>query len=111
MRKCYSVSRSPIDENNDSVSKSWIVFRHGIVAKLTSAAEFFAAEYLAYFYSDFSSPQLLRGAPDYSIDTVELTRQNTTGNCELKTCQRSLRGGWYTDISPRAFPPGFPPDE
>src|SRR6218665_2268985 len=32
--KCYSVSRSPIDENNDSVSKSWIVIRHGIVAKL-----------------------------------------------------------------------------
>jgi len=31
-------------ENNDSVSKSWIVFRHGIVAKLTSAMEFFAAE-------------------------------------------------------------------
>jgi len=47
MRKCYSVSRSPIDENNDSVSKSWIVFRHGIAAKFTSAEEFSAAEDLA----------------------------------------------------------------
>ena len=32
---------------SDSVSKSWIIFRHGIVAKLISAAEFFAAEDLA----------------------------------------------------------------
>jgi len=30
-----------MDESNYSVySKTWIVFRHGIVAKLTSAAEF-----------------------------------------------------------------------
>jgi len=36
MRKCYSVSRSPIDENNTSVSKNLIE----IVAKLASAAEF-----------------------------------------------------------------------
>ena len=41
MHKCYSVSRSSIDENNDSISRSWIIFRHGIVAKLTSAAEDF----------------------------------------------------------------------
>ena len=41
-----------------------------------------------------SSPLLLRGAPDYSIYTVtELTRQSTNGNCEWRTCQRSLRGG------------------
>jgi len=40
MRKCFSVCRSLIDENNESVSRSWIVFRHGIVAKLTFAAEF-----------------------------------------------------------------------
>jgi len=42
MHKCYSASRSSIEENNESVSRSWI-----IVAKLTSAAEFFAAEELA----------------------------------------------------------------
>ena len=47
MRKCYSVSRRLNDENHDSLSKSWIVFCHGSVAKLTSAAEFFAAEDLA----------------------------------------------------------------
>jgi len=47
MHKCYSVSRSPIDENNDIVSKSWIIYRHGIVAKLTSAAVFTPAEDLA----------------------------------------------------------------
>jgi len=34
MRKCYNVSINPIDENNDIVSKSWIVYRNGIVAKL-----------------------------------------------------------------------------
>ena len=46
------------------------------------------------FYSASSSPLLLRGAPDYSINTVlELTRQSTTGNREWRTCQRSLRGG------------------
>ena len=39
MRKCYSVNRSPIDENNCTVSKSWIVLHHKIVAKLTSGAE------------------------------------------------------------------------
>jgi len=42
MRNCYSVSRSPIGENNESVSRNWNVFRHGIVAELTSAAEDFA---------------------------------------------------------------------
>jgi len=45
--KCYTVSRSLIDENEDSVSKCWIVFRHAIIAKLTSVAEFSAAEDLA----------------------------------------------------------------
>jgi len=48
-----------------------------------------------YFHSASSSPLLLRGAPDYSIDTVlELTGRSTTGNCELRTCPRSLRDGW-----------------
>jgi len=47
MLKCYSVSISPFDENNDSVSKSWIVFRHGIVAIPTFAVENSAAEDLA----------------------------------------------------------------
>jgi len=36
-----------MDVNNDIVSKSWIVYRHGIVAKLSSAAVFTAAEVLA----------------------------------------------------------------
>jgi len=36
-----------MDENNEGVSVSWIVFRHGIVAKLTSAVEFSTAEDLA----------------------------------------------------------------
>ena len=44
MIKCYSVNRRPIDENNESIRIRWIVFRHGIVTKLTSAAEFSAAE-------------------------------------------------------------------
>src|SRR6218665_63911 len=34
-----------------------------------------------YFYSASLSPLLLRGAPDYSIDTVsELTHRSVTGN-------------------------------
>jgi len=51
MRKCYNVSRSPIDENNDSLSKSKIVFRHEVVAKITSAAEFSVAEYLSIYFT------------------------------------------------------------
>jgi len=47
MCKCYSLSRSLIDENNESISRSWIVFRQGIFAKLTSVAEFSTAEDLA----------------------------------------------------------------
>ena len=38
-----------------------------------------------YFYSASSSPLLLRGVPDYSIDrpTVsQVTRRIATGNCE-----------------------------
>jgi len=46
MRECYSECRSSIDEN---LSRSWIVFRHEIVGKLTSAAEFSVAEDLALF--------------------------------------------------------------
>ena len=46
-----------------------------------------------YFYSASSGSLLLRGAPDYSIDTVsELTHRSATGNCEWRTCPRSLRG-------------------
>jgi len=55
--KTYSVSRSCIDENNDSVSRSWIVFHHGMVVKLTSVVEFSTTEDFAYRYlglcSDF----------------------------------------------------------
>jgi len=46
MRKCDSVSRIPIDENNDSVSKSWIVYRHAVF----TAAEDLATEDLAIFF-------------------------------------------------------------
>jgi len=35
-----------------------------------------------YFYSASSSPLLIRGAPDYSIDTVsEITRRSATCSC------------------------------
>jgi len=40
MCKCCSVSKNLIDKNNESESRSWIVFRHGNVVKFTSAAEF-----------------------------------------------------------------------
>ena len=41
---------------DDSVGKSWIVFCHGIVAKLTSAAEF-SAEDLAKKVPAYGRPQ------------------------------------------------------
>src|SRR6218665_1581702 len=42
-----------------------------------------------YFYSASSSPLLLRGAPDYCIDTVsELTHRSATSNCERRTCPK-----------------------
>ena len=51
-----------------------------------------------------SSPPLLRGAPDYGIDTVlELTHRSATGNCEWRTCPRSLHGG-YSGIRTRDLP-------
>ena len=47
-----------------------------------------------YFYSASASPLLLRGAPDNSTDTLsELTHRSATGNCEWRTCPRSVRGG------------------
>jgi len=49
--------------------------------------------YSGYICSSSSSPLVLRGAPDYSIDTVpELTSRSPTGNCEWRTCPRSLLG-------------------
>jgi len=51
MCTCDSLSRSPIDENNDIVNKSWIVHCHGMVVTLTSAAVFTTAEDLAYKYA------------------------------------------------------------
>jgi len=45
MRKWYRLSRSPFGENNDNVSKCWIV------AKLTSAAVFSVTEDLAFKFS------------------------------------------------------------
>ena len=50
MRKCFSVSRRTMDENN--VSISWIIYRHEFAAKLNSAAVFAAAEDLAVSYSE-----------------------------------------------------------
>jgi len=41
MRKCNSVSRSSIDESDESVSRSRIVFRHEIVVKLTCGESYF----------------------------------------------------------------------
>jgi len=45
MRKYYSCSSS-IDENNEIISRSWIVLRKLFVAKLTSATEFSTAKRL-----------------------------------------------------------------
>jgi len=40
-----------------------------------------------YFCSTSSSPLLLRGVPDYSIDIVsELACRSATCNCDRRTC-------------------------
>ena len=54
LRKCYGVSRSSSDENNESVSSSWIVFRHWIVAKLTFVAKISTADALAINFSKYA---------------------------------------------------------
>ena len=59
-RKCYSVSRSSIHENNESVSRSRIVLGHGIVTKPTSAAKFSAAEDFAITDSILHIPEANR---------------------------------------------------
>jgi len=47
-----------------------------------------------YFYSASSSPLLLLGTHNYSIDTVsESTCRSATDNCEWRTYPRSLRFG------------------
>jgi len=57
-----------------------------------SASQSFSQSFsqsIGYFYSTSSGPLILRGIPEYSIDTVsELTRQSATGNYEwtIWTC-------------------------
>ena len=47
---------------------------------------------------------MLRGVPDYGIDTVlELTRQSATDNCEWRSCPRFLRGGHRVRFEPVTF--------
>ena len=47
-----------------------------------------------YFYSASSSPLPLRGAPNTGrkLCRIRVSRRSATGNCEWKTCPRSLRG-------------------
>ena len=48
-----------------------------------------------YLYSTSSNPLLLRGAPDYSVDTVsELTHRSASGNSERRTCYVAARVGF-----------------
>jgi len=49
-----------------------------------------------YFYGTSSSPLglLLGGVTDYSFDTVsDLTHRSAKGNCEWRSCRRSLLHG------------------
>ena len=63
----------------------WIKSESGIITEFIHSG---------YFYVASSSPLLLRGTPDHSTNTVlELTCQSTTGNCEWRTCPRTLHGG------------------
>ena len=49
MRECYGECISSINATSENLSRSWIVFRHEIVGKLTFVAEFSATEDLALF--------------------------------------------------------------
>jgi len=61
---------------------SHIIYLH-FLCTLFICVAIYSFIHSGYFYSASSSPLLLKGAPDYSIDTVsELTRQSATGNCE-----------------------------
>src|SRR6218665_625222 len=72
----------------------YFVYKSNVIHTVTRKPEncINALIHSRYFYSAFSSsPLLLTGAPDDSIDTVsELTCRSTTGNCERRTCPRSL---------------------
>src|SRR6218665_1576021 len=46
-----------------------------------------------HFYSDSSSPLLLRSAPDTARIQCGVSRRSATANCELWTCPRFLLGG------------------
>ena len=72
-------------------AQQWPIIHH--VMMLSKCDSFIHSRYSC---SATSSPLLLRGASDYRIDTVsKLTRsRSATGNCEWRTCPRSLRGGW-----------------
>src|SRR6218665_795798 len=68
---------------------AYSIFSHVSVTTIT-----FILIHSGYLYSASPSPLLLRGAPDYIIDTVSELTPNAAGNCELRTCPRSLRGGY-----------------
>src|SRR6218665_414592 len=58
--------------------------RHACIQRRDQIITIHSFIHAIYFYSASSSPLLLRGTPDYSIDTVsELTRRSATCNCEL----------------------------
>src|SRR6218665_3519115 len=46
-----------------------------------------------HFYGASSSPLLLRSAPDTARILCRSSHRSATGNCGLRTCPRSLRGG------------------
>ena len=54
----------------------------------------FIHSFRLFLHRLFKPPLLLRGAPDYSTDTVsKFTCQSATGNCKWRTCPRFLRCG------------------
>ena len=56
-----------------------------------------------YFYGASSSPLLLRGDPDYSIDTVsELTRRSAT--VQVANTSEGLAQGLYVAVTGRFGP-------
>ena len=74
-----STRQSPVSEGGHALPGRSLHLHH----RLTHIFYSFSFIHSGYFYSASSSSLLLRGAPDYSIDTVsELTRRCDTGNYE-----------------------------
>ena len=64
-------------------STDYVASNNAIVVSFITMCIYYSFIHSEYFYSASTSPPLLRGDSDYSIDTVsEIKRRSATDNCE-----------------------------